>query len=122
MLALRVALRNLGFRPLLTAVTLALLGLAVAQGTVVVLLARACEAGLVRASRPFDLLVGAKGSPTQLLMSTVLLQDAPVGNLPLGSKLVAAETQADALASYRQPTELAEQPAKTWRKEGDLPG
>src|SRR5262249_46347807 len=49
----------------------------------VVLLARACEAGLVRASRPFDLLVGAKGSPTQLLMSTILLQDAPIGNLPL---------------------------------------
>jgi hypothetical protein len=48
MLALRVALRNLGFRPVLTAVTLALLGLAVAQGTVVVLLARAFEAGLVR--------------------------------------------------------------------------
>ena len=44
MLALRVALRNLGFRPVLTAVTLALLGLAVAQGTVVVLLARAFEA------------------------------------------------------------------------------
>src|SRR5207245_120701 len=64
-------------------VTLALLWLAVAQATVVVLLARAFEAGLVRASRPFDLLVGAKGSPTQLLMSTVLLQDAPVGNLPL---------------------------------------
>src|SRR2546422_332221 len=52
MLALRVALRNLGFRPVLTAVTLALLGLAVAHGTVVVLLARAFEAGLVRASRP----------------------------------------------------------------------
>ncbi len=83
MLVLRVALRNLGFRPVLTAVTLALLGLAVAQETVVVLLARAFEAGLVRASRPFDLLVGAKGSPTPLLMSTVLLQDAPVGNLPL---------------------------------------
>ena len=83
MLALRVALRNLCFRPVLTAVTLALLGLAVAQATVIVLLARAFEAGLVRASRPFDLLVGAKGSPTQLLMSTVLLQEAPVGNLPL---------------------------------------
>ena len=83
MLALRVAWRNLCFRPVLTVVTLALLGLAVAQATVVVLLARAFEAGLVRASRPFDLLVGAKGSPTQLLMSTVLLQEAPVGNLPL---------------------------------------
>ena len=83
MLVLRVAWRNLCFRPVLTVVTLALLGLAVVQTTVVILLARAFEAGLVRASRPFDLLVGAKGSPTQLLMSTVLLQEAPVGNLPL---------------------------------------
>src|SRR5262249_34333417 len=82
-LALRIAWRNLCCRPVLTAVTLALLGLAVAQATVVVLLAHAFEAGLVRASRPFDLLVGAKGSPTQLLMSTILLQEAPVGNLPL---------------------------------------
>ena len=48
----------------------------------VLLLSHAVENGLVRASRPFDLLVGAKGSPTQLIMSTILLQDAPVGNIP----------------------------------------
>src|SRR5215510_5064662 len=83
MLALRVALHNLYFRPVLTVVTLVVVGLAVAQAAVVLLLARAVENGLVRASRPFDLLVGAKGSPTQLIMSTVLLQDAPVGNISL---------------------------------------
>src|SRR5215510_13398152 len=83
MLALRVALHNLYFRPVLTVVTLVVVGLAVAQAAVVLLLARAVENGLVRASRPFDLLVGAKGSPTQLIMSTILLQDAPVGNIPL---------------------------------------
>ena len=83
MLALRVALQNLYFRPVLTVVTLVVVGLAVAQATVVLLLARAVENGLVRASRPFDLLVGAKGSPTQLIMNAVLLQEAPVGNIPL---------------------------------------
>ena len=83
MLALRVALYNLCFRPVLTVVTVAILGLAVAQATTVLLLARAVENGLVSASRPFDLLVGAKGSPTQLIMSAILLREAPVGNIPL---------------------------------------
>jgi len=105
MLALRVALRNLCFRPVLTAVTLALLGLAVAQATVVVLLARAVELGLVQASRPFDLLVGAKGSPTQLLMSTVLLQDTPVGNLPLA---YFEELQRDPRVAYAVPLAMGD--------------
>jgi putative ABC transport system permease protein len=83
MLALRVALQNLYFRPVLTVVTLVVVGLAVAQAAVVLLLARAVENSLVRASRPFDLLVGAKGSPTQLIMNAILLQDVPVGNIPL---------------------------------------
>jgi putative ABC transport system permease protein len=83
MLALRVALQNLSFRPMLTVVTLVVVGLAVAQAAVVLLLARAVETSLVRASRPFDLLVGAKGSPTQLIMNAILLREAPVGNIPL---------------------------------------
>ena len=83
MLALRIALQNLYFRPVLTVVTVVVVGLAVAQAAVVLLLVRAVESGLVRASRPFDLLVGAKGSPTQLIMNAILLQEAPVGNIPL---------------------------------------
>src|SRR5215510_8576399 len=81
---LRIAWRNLLFRPVLTMVAAAILGTAVALAIAVLLLSRAMEDGLVRASRPFNLLVGAKGSPTQLIMSTILLQDAPVGNIPLG--------------------------------------
>jgi putative ABC transport system permease protein len=80
---LRIAWRNLLFRPVLTMVTAAILGTAVTLVIAVLLLSHAVENGLVRASRPFDLLVGAKGSPTQLIMSTILLQDAPVGNIPL---------------------------------------
>jgi putative ABC transport system permease protein len=68
---------------MLTMVTAAILGMAVTLVIAVLLLSQAVENGLVRASRPFDLLVGAKGSPTQLIMSTILLQDAPVGNIPL---------------------------------------
>ena len=80
MLALRVALQNLYFRPALNwRGDPLVVGLAVAQAAVVLLLARAIENGLVRASRPFELLVGAKGSPTQLIMNAILLQEAPVG-------------------------------------------
>jgi putative ABC transport system permease protein len=80
---LRIAWRNLLFRPVLTIVTATILGTAVTLVVDVLLLSHAVEYGLVRASRPFDLLVGAKGSPTQLIMSTILLQDTPVGNIPL---------------------------------------
>jgi putative ABC transport system permease protein len=80
---LRIAWHNLLFRPVLTLVAAAILGVAVALAIAVLLLSRAMENGLVRTSRPFDLLVGAKGSPTQLIMSTILLQDVPVGNIPL---------------------------------------
>ena len=80
---LRIAWRNLLFRPVLTMVTATILGTAVTLVIAVLLLSHAAEYGLVRASRPFDLLVGAKGSPTQLIMSTILLQDTPVGNIPL---------------------------------------
>jgi putative ABC transport system permease protein len=73
---LRIAWRTLLFRPVLTMVAAAILGAAVALVIAVLLLSRGMEDGLVRASRPFDLLVRAKGSPTQLIMSTILLQDA----------------------------------------------
>jgi putative ABC transport system permease protein len=82
MTELQIAWRNLLFRPVLTMISAAILGAAVALAIAVLLLSRAMEDGLVRASRPFDLLVGAKGSPTQLIMSTILLQDTLVGNIP----------------------------------------
>ena len=82
MLVFRLMLRNLFSRPVLTMVTVALIGVAVALVVSILVLSRAMEDGLVRAARPFDLLVGAKGSQTQLIMSTVLLQDAPPGNIP----------------------------------------
>src|SRR5215510_10048539 len=80
---LRIAWRNMLFQPVLTMVTAAILGTAVTLVIAVLLLSQAVENGLVRASRPFDLLVGAKGSPTQLIMSTILLREAPIGNIPL---------------------------------------
>jgi putative ABC transport system permease protein len=53
-------------------------GLAVA----LFLLAQGLRLGLIRAVEPFELIVGAKGSPYQLVLNTVFLQDVPVGNIP----------------------------------------
>ncbi len=38
--------------------------------------------GTVRASSIFNLLVTAKGSPTQAMLNTIFLQETPVGNIP----------------------------------------
>jgi putative ABC transport system permease protein len=38
--------------------------------------------GTIRASSIFNLLVTAKGSPTQAMLNTIFLQETPVGNLP----------------------------------------
>jgi putative ABC transport system permease protein len=59
---LRIAWRNLLFRPVLTMVAAAILGTAVALAIAVLLLSRAMEDGLVRASRPFNILWGRKGA------------------------------------------------------------
>ncbi len=82
MTAVRIAWHNLWFRPILTLVTAATVASAVGLAVAISTLTGAVETALVRASQPFDLLVAAKGSPTAVIMSTILLQEAPVGNIP----------------------------------------
>jgi putative ABC transport system permease protein len=55
---------------------------AVAIGVGVLAQERALRQGSARAADPFDLLIGAPGSPTQLVLSTVYLQEAALPLLP----------------------------------------
>jgi putative ABC transport system permease protein len=55
-----------------------LIAVAVALGVAVSAQERALRQGSTRAADPFDLLVGAPGSPTQLVLSTVYLQPAAI--------------------------------------------
>lgn len=68
-------------RPLQTALNLLLLALG--MGTIVVLLLfrEQLEDKLTRDQRGIDLVVGAKGSPIQLILSTVYQMDVPTGNI-----------------------------------------
>ncbi|MFN3979919.1 MAG: ABC transporter permease, partial [Caldilinea sp.] len=84
MYELKLAWRNLASRPVQTLVTLTVVALAVALAVTVIHLNEGLQRGIIRASDPFGMLVvGAKGSPLQLILATVFQIDAPTGNIPL---------------------------------------
>lgn len=76
-----IAWRNVLAKPVQNGLTVLVIAAAIAMMTVMTLLAEGLRQGLVRATEPFDLLVGAKGSPNQLVLNTVFLQDVPIGNI-----------------------------------------
>jgi putative ABC transport system permease protein len=78
---IRISLRHLSSRPFRTVSAVSVVALSSALAVMLFLSAQGLRSGLIRAVEPFDLIVGAKGSPYQLVLNTVLLQDVPVGNL-----------------------------------------
>lgn len=76
-----IAWRNLLVKPVQSSLTVLVVTAAIAMMIVITLLFDGIHNGLVRATEPFDLIAGAKGSPNQLVLNTVFLQDAPVGNM-----------------------------------------
>jgi putative ABC transport system permease protein len=64
--------------PLLAWVTILLVALSVASGIAVISQERALRQGSARAADDFDVLVGAPGSGTQLVLSTVYLQSQAI--------------------------------------------
>jgi len=72
-------------RPLNTALSLVLLALGVATIALLLLVVGQVEDHMYRDARGIDLVVGAKGSPMQLILSGIYHADAPTGNIPLSS-------------------------------------
>ena len=81
--ALLLGLRTIRRRPLPAVLTLLLLMLGIATVVVLLLFQRALEDRLGRDARGIDLVVGAKGSGLQLVLSSVFHIDVPTGNVPL---------------------------------------
>jgi putative ABC transport system permease protein len=77
----------------------------VALGIVVMLAERGLRVGSARAADPFDLVVGAKGSATQLVLTTVYLKPALLDLVP-GSVLV--RLQADPGVAFAAPLALGD--------------
>lgn len=85
---------------LLVMVTTLLIALAVAIGVAVIAQERALRQGSARAADDFDLLVGAPGSPTQLVLTSVYLQ---IQSIPLLDGQVLAKLSTHPGASYAAP-------------------
>ncbi|MFG6469021.1 FtsX-like permease family protein [Roseateles sp. BYS87W] len=82
---IRLAWRYLWSSPLTTGLNLLLLTLGLAAMTFVLRAGAQVEAGLRRDLAGIDLVVGAKGSPMQLMLAGVFHLDSPTGNIPLST-------------------------------------
>ncbi len=82
------------------AVVVLLVALATALGVAVTLQERSLRLGSARAADKFDLVVGAAGSETQLVLSSIFLQPAP---LPLVDGSVLTKLAADPRVDWAAP-------------------
>jgi putative ABC transport system permease protein len=80
-----LALAYLRDRPLTTALNVLLLAISVAMLVLMLQLITQASARFERDARGIDLVVGAKGSPLQLIQSAVFHIDQPTGNIPFES-------------------------------------
>ena len=79
----RLSLAYIRARALNSVLNVLLLGLGVATIVVLLLFTHQLAQRLERDSKGIDLVVGAKGSPLQLILSSVYHVDIPTGNIPL---------------------------------------
>jgi putative ABC transport system permease protein len=80
---IRLSLAYIRARALNSVLNVLLLALGVATIVVLLLFTHQLEQRLERDSKGIDLVVGAKGSPLQLILSSVYHVDIPTGNIPL---------------------------------------
>ena len=101
----RLAWRYLWARPMPTALNLMLLSLGLAAIGFVVLVSEQLEHGLRRDLGGIDLVVGAKGSPMQILLAGVFHLDQSTGNIPLAT---VAQLRAQPLVAQAVPISLGD--------------
>ncbi|WP_246067145.1 ABC transporter permease [Paenibacillus koleovorans] len=78
---LQIAWRNLENRAVQTVITVVVVLIGVAMTLTVLMLSGGIKEGIVRASEPYGMIVGSKGSANQLIFNTIFLMDRPLGNL-----------------------------------------
>jgi len=82
---LSLSWRYLWSRPLAASLNLLLLALGLASISFVLLISQQIDRAFERDLAGIDVVVGAKGSPMQLILSGVFHIDAPTGNVPLAA-------------------------------------
>ena len=79
----KIAWKNIVYKPLNTALCVSLLLFGVGIISLLLLIQNQLEQKFARDLKDIDLVVGAKGSPLQLVLSAVYHLDAPTGNIKL---------------------------------------
>ncbi|RSK28706.1 FtsX-like permease family protein [Bacillus sp. HMF5848] len=82
---LKFTLLSLKGRALSTVFTIIAIALAVTLTFTVILVSTGIEEGVKKQAGAFDLVVGAEGSPTQLVLNSILFLDTPIANIPYSS-------------------------------------
>ena len=86
----KISLKNVLFRPYSAALTIILFAVGVALTSFLLLVGNALDEGFKKNIRGIDMVVGAKGSPLQLILASVYHIDNPTGNI--------SKSEADKLA------------------------
>lgn len=102
---LRLATANLRAAPLTSFVNVVLLALGTASIVLLLLIGNQLASTLSRDARGIDLVLGAKGSPVQLVLSSVYHADIPTGNI---TKAEADRWAADPRVAQAVPMSLGD--------------
>ena len=80
---LKISWKNVWFKPLSSGLNILLIAFGTGLLTILLLASSQIEEKLTNNSKDIDLVVGAKGSPLQLILSSIYYIDFPTGNIPL---------------------------------------
>ncbi|MEM8896282.1 MAG: FtsX-like permease family protein [Bacteroidota bacterium] len=79
----KISVKNITDKPYQALLTLIMLTMGVALASLLVLVGGALDDSFKKNIKGIDMVVGAKGSPLQLILSAVYQIDSPTGNIPL---------------------------------------
>jgi len=80
---LKISTNNLKDKPLTTSLSILLMALGIAIISLLLLASRQIEEKFTRNVAGIDMVVGAKGSPLQLILSSIYQIDSPTGNISM---------------------------------------
>ncbi len=80
---LKISWKSIWSKPLTASLNILLIAFGTAILSVLLLASKQIEDKLEKNSKDIDLVVGAKGSPLQLILSSIYYIDFPTGNIPL---------------------------------------
>ena len=116
----RLSWRYLWSRPLAAVLNLLVLTLGLAAITLVLLVATQLDKAFERDLSGIDLVVGAKGSPLQLILAGVFHIDVPTGNIPLQEVQALLRILERSVAAGLHHIETARHYGSSERQLGDL--